>query len=140
MATMNTKQIHYWQFDGDDTVYNAPEWRLESAIMETRHKLGLPIWHPYKILKNYAPSNPSSTTATDSSSVSNPSEPKLVSKRTRSRKIKQETPELQSMPIILDKSNPIDLVPAILRDQFINGLSHPVSDSDSLGSDSQETK
>jgi hypothetical protein len=126
MATMNTKQIHYWQFDGDDTVYSAPEWRLESAIMETRHKLGLPIWQSFKILKNYAPVNTNPTTATDSSSVSNPSEPKLVSKRTRSRKVKQETTKLQSLPNILDESDNSNPNEEYLRDRT-DRPTHPLS-------------
>ncbi len=140
MATMNTKQIHYWQFDGDDTVYNAPEWRLESAIMETRHKLGLPIWQNYKILKNYAPVNPNPTTAPDSSSHSDSDLTDVVPKRTRKAKAKPQTMELQSLPLVVDLTNPLDLVPTAIRDQFTNGLSHPVSDSDSLGSHPQETK
>jgi len=140
MANMDTKQLHYWQFEGSETIHSAEGWRLESAIMETRHRLGLPIWQSYKILKNYAPTNPIPATAPDSSSVSDSDVPNLVPKRTRKAKAKLETMELQSMPIHVDITNPLDLVPGILRDYFAAGLSDTVADSDSLGSDPQEIK
>jgi hypothetical protein len=140
MAIMDTKLTHYWQFEGSETIHSAEGWRLESAIMETRHQLGLPIWQSYKILKNYAPTLPVPATASDSSSVSDSDVTNLVPKRTRKAKVKLQTMELQSMPLVVDITNPLDLVPTTLRDKFTNGLSNTVSDSDSLRSDSQETK
>ena len=126
MATIDTKRIHYWQFDGDDTVHSAPEWRLESAIMETRHALGLPLWQNYKILKNYAPVNPNPTTAPDSDSVCNTPEPKLVPKRTRKTKAKPQTPIVRDMQHILDESDNSHTNEEYLRDRT-HRPTHPLS-------------
>ena len=131
MAIMDTKKTYYWQFDGSETVHSAEGWRLESAIMETRHRLGLPLWQPYKILKNYEPVNTNPTTDTSSSSISDSNEPTVVPKRTRKGKTKQTPTELQSVPQLLAEPNPLDLVPTFLRDKFTNGLSDTISDSDS---------
>lgn len=131
MAIMDTKKTYYWQFDGSETVHCAEGWRLESAIMETRHRLGLPVWQPYKILKNYEPVNTNPTIDTNSSSISDSNEPVMVRKSTRKTKTKLEATELQSVPQLLAEPNPLDLVPTFLRDKFTSGLSHTVSDSDS---------
>lgn len=112
-------------------IFNAPEWCLESEIQAAKHRLGIGIWTAHKILKNYEPVNINNTITPDSSSVGNSNEPSVVSKPTRSRKTKSQTAELPAVPIVLAESNPLDLVPDMLRHKFTNGLSDTVSDGDS---------
>lgn len=125
---MDTKQTHYWQFEGSETIHSAEGWRLESAIMEARHKLGLPIWQNYKILKNYAPSHPIPTTAPSSDNVCDTPEPKLVPKRTRKTKTKPQTNVVRDLQHFLDESNPTDPNEGYLRDRT-DRPTHPLSNS-----------
>jgi hypothetical protein len=119
------KIIHF-QFNGLPTVHSSPEWCLESNILALKHKLGLGIWHAHKIIKDYAPVNDSSPTATDSSSVSNPSEPAMVSKPTSKGKNRKKTTQLQSLTNVLAESNNSDSNEGYLRDRT-DRPTHPLS-------------
>jgi hypothetical protein len=136
---LNQKTIYY-QFEGVNEIFSAPEWEIESRILATKHKLGIGIWTTHKIIKDYAPINPVPPTPALSSSVSHSDESVVVPKRVRKAKAKSQTNELSTMPILVEQSDPLDLVPDILRDYFAVGLSNAIPDSDKLGSDSQETK
>lgn len=93
--------IVYYKIDHIPDVYSSEEWCLESNIIMKKHELGLPIWVDVKILKDYAPiTDPDPTDSTSSSNEHTP-EPKLVPKRTRSRKTKQETSKLCDLSDLL---------------------------------------
>ena len=119
------KIIHF-QFNGLPTVHSSPEWCLESNILALKHKLGLGVWHAHKIIKDYAPVNDFPTTATDSSSISNSSEPAMVSKPVSKNRTRKKTTKLQSLPNVLAESNPPDTNEEYLRDRT-DRPTHPLS-------------
>lgn len=110
------KTIQY-RFEGFEGTYQAEEWCLESQIAETRYRLGIPLWIDHKIIKD-AHTEPHPELATYISNVCNSSKPAVVPKTARKRKAKPKTSNVSPMLVTLDDTNPVNLVPEILRDRM----------------------
>ena len=120
-----------WKFDHPDypKVYTSSLKLLDDDVYQTKCELNVPKYVGIKIIPADAtPSTPAPAPAS-SSPDSNPPKPKVVSRNTRSRKAKPKANELQPMPVILDNTNIIDLVPATLRHHFTDRLPNAVSPS-----------
>lgn len=126
----STPKIIYFQLEGMNEIFEAQEWELESKILATKHRLGLGVWNAHKILKNYAPINTVPTTTAPSSSISDPSIPTVVPKRTRKGKTKPQTNELSPVPVFLADTDPRDLIPEAIRNYHANRLPDALSDGD----------
>ena len=131
MAT--TSKMIYYKLEGYDEVFSSAEWCLESNIISKKFQLGCPIWTNHTILKDYDPNPTPDPTPTTSSSVSNPDKPTVVPKRARSRKTKQTPAKLRDVSIHVDDTPIHDIVPAVLRDHFLNGLPNAVPPSVDIG-------
>lgn len=136
----SSQKIIHFQLAGVNEIFSAPEWQLESQILATKHKLGIGIWTAHKIIKDYAPINTVSPTPADSSSISHSDEPAVVPKRVRKTKTKPQANELSPVSSVVDITNPLDLVPDMLRHKFTDGLSDPIPDSSGSGDNLQEIK
>jgi len=106
-----------YKFEGYDEVHQAEEWCLEDQAEQTRSRLGIPIWIDYKILPDaHTPPHPDLDAYL--SNVCDSTKPTLVPKRTRKAKAKPEAIQLPNVQLVLDDTNPLNIVPGVLRDKF----------------------
>lgn len=105
-----------FQLAGSDEIFQAEEWRLETAIEEAKHKTGLPCWVEYKEIDAHTEPHPD--LAAYISTICDPNKSDMVAKPTRSRKTKQASTKLSTVQLVLDDTNPLDLVPGILRNRM----------------------
>lgn len=122
---IDMKDIVYYTLGDHDEVLQSERWCLEGTIQEDKFRLGLGPYAEYKELTNYAPSRPNFETDAFIRDVCDSSKPALVSKPTRTRKAKPKATKLPDVQLVLDHTNPVDLVPNILRDRF-NGTHNTV--------------
>jgi hypothetical protein len=115
---MKEKEIVYYTLAGHDEVLQSPRWCLEGQIQEDKFRLGLGPYAEYKELPNYAPPEPHPELATYISSICDTNKPATVSKKPRKAKTKPKTPVMSTVLNILDDTDPINLVPEILRDRM----------------------
>jgi len=114
------KTIRY-QFEGFEEEHHSEEWCFESHAEETRSRLGIPVWIDYKILKDaHTPPHPDLDAYL--SNVCDSTKPTDIPKRTRKAKAKPEAIQLPNVQLVLDDTNPLDLLPGVLRDKM--GRSH----------------
>lgn len=116
----------YYQFEGYEEIHEAEEWCFEDSVQATRWKLSIPYWTDIKILKDYAPPQPHPDLAAYISNVCDSTKPTVVPKATRKRKAKPKATKLPNVQLVLDNTNPIDIVPQVLRDRM-DRPSHPLS-------------
>lgn len=120
---MKEKEIVYYTLAGHDEVLESPRWCLEGQIQEDKFRLGLSPYAEYKELKDYAPPSPHPELAAYISDVCNPNKPTSVSKAPRKRTPKKKATVMSTVLNVLDDTDPINLVPEILRDRM--GGSNP---------------
>jgi hypothetical protein len=106
-----------FQYEGYDEVHQAEECFFEDQVAQIRSRLGIPSWIDYKILPDAHP-EPYPELTSYLSHVCNSTEPTVVPKRTRKAKAGQEATNMSTMLNVLGDTNPLDLVPAVLRDKF----------------------
>jgi hypothetical protein len=106
-----------YKFEGYDEVHQAEEWCLEDQAEQTRSRLGIPIWIDYKIIEDAHP-EPYPDLTSYLSNVCDSPEPTVVPKRTRKAKAKLEAIQLPNVQLVLDDTNPLNIVPGVLRDKF----------------------
>jgi hypothetical protein len=113
---------------GSDEIFQAEEWRLESAIEEAKWQLGLPIWvEYYEISQNDTPPTIDPELATYISNVCNSTKPKPVPPAPKKRTPRPKTSDVSPMLVVLDNTPPVDMVQEVLRDRT-NRPTHPLSD------------
>ena len=115
---MNMKDLVYYKLGDHPEVLQSERWCLEGTIQEDKFRLGLGPYAEYKEIKDYAPLNPFPELASYLSDVCSPNKPTLVPKRSRKAKPKQEANVMSTVQLVLDHTNPSDLVPAVLRDRM----------------------
>jgi hypothetical protein len=121
------KDIVYYTLGDHEEILQSERWCLEGTIQEDKFRLGLSPYAEYKEIKDYAPPEPHPELATYLSSICDPNKPAVVSKPTRTRKAKPEANELPNVHLVLDHTNPTDLIPEPLRDRS-NRPTHPLAD------------
>ena len=121
------KDIVYYTLGDYPEVLQSERWCLEGTVQEDKFRLGLGPYAEYKEITNYAPPNPHPELDSYISSICDSSKSKLVSKPTRKSKTKQKANELSNVQLILDDTNPADLIPEVLRDRT-DRPTHPLSD------------
>ena len=112
------KDIVYYTLGDHAEVLQSERWCLEGTIQEDKFRLGLGPYAEYKELKDYAPPNPHPELTSYLSSICDPNKPAVVAKPTRKRKTKSKANELPNVHIVLDHTNPFDLVPSVLRNRM----------------------
>jgi len=106
-----------FQYEGYDEIHQAEEWCLEDQAEETRSRLGIPIWISYKIIPDaHTPPHPDLDAYL--SHVCDSPKSTLVPKRTRKTKAKSEANVVLPVQLVLDRTNPIDILPGVLRDKY----------------------
>jgi hypothetical protein len=118
-------KIIKYKFEGYDEIHQAEEWCWESYAEETRSRLGIPIWIEYKQVNAHTEPHPAATAAI--SAVRDSIKPTVVPKPTRKIKSKPKAVDVSPMLVVLDDTNPVDLVPEILRDRM-DRPSNPLPD------------
>jgi hypothetical protein len=104
---------------GSDEIFQAEEWRLESAIEEAKWQLGLPIWvEYYEISQNDTPPTIDPELATYISNVCNSTKPAVVHKPARKAKARPKTSDVSPMLVVLDDTPPVNMVQEVLRDRM----------------------
>ena len=115
---IDMKDIVYYTLGDHAEVLQSERWCLEGTIQEDKFRLGLGPYAEYKELPNYAPPNPHPELDSYISSICNPNKSTVVAKPTRKRKAKPKANELPNVQLVLDHTNPLDLVPGVLRDRM----------------------
>jgi hypothetical protein len=115
---MKEKEIVYYTLAGHDEVLQSPRWCLEGQVQEDKFRLGLGPYAEYKELKDYAPTNPHPELASYISTICDSTKPATVSKKPRKAKAEPKANVMSTMLNILDDTDPINLVPEVLRDRM----------------------
>lgn len=108
---MDLSKTIYYTLEGIEVVFSSAEWCLDTNIMMKKHELGIPIWNNHKILKNYEPFINPPATATSASISSDSPEPTDLPHLAEQDQDEPQTPELQSLPVVLDQHAHNDLLP-----------------------------
>ena len=124
---IDMKDIVYYTLGDHAEVLQSERWCLEGTVQSDKFRLGLGPYAEYKELKDYAPPNPHPELTSYLSSICDPNKPDMVAKPTRTRKIKSKTTKLPNVQLVLDHTNPTDLIPEVLRDRS-NRPTHPLAD------------
>ena len=112
------KDLVYYKLGDHPEVLQSERWCLEGTVQADKFRLGLSPFAEYKELKDYAPPNPYPELASYLSDVLHSSKPALVAKPTKKAKVKQKANVVLPMQLVLDDTDPINLVPEILRDRM----------------------
>lgn len=124
---IDMKDIVYYTLGDHDEVLQSERWCLEGTIQEDKFRLGLGPYAEYKEIPNYEPPRPNFETDSFISAICDSSKPAMVSKPTAKTKARSKATKLSNVQLVLDDTNPIDLIPEVLRDRA-NRPTHPLSD------------
>jgi hypothetical protein len=95
----------HWGFANTPATFTTDKEKFEVTVAKMRTSLNIHPDHEITIYNNAAnQSIPNDATSSDS--ISNTASTATVSKRAKAPKVVEETTELQSVPTILDESNP----------------------------------
>jgi hypothetical protein len=115
---IDMKDIVYYTLGDHEEILQSERGCLEGTIQEDKFRLGLSPFAEYKELKDYAPPESHPELTSYLSAICDPNKPTMVAKPTRKSKSKQKANELLPVQLVLDHTNPLDLVPGVLRDRF----------------------